>query len=245
MIMIDSWCVYKHTSPSGKVYIGIAKDVKHRWRNKGNGYRGSTRFANAIKKYGWDNFKHEIIFEGLDKETACKKEIELIGFYDSTCPDKGYNLLSGGQCGKHTTETKEKIRNANLGHEVSEKSRKLISEARSIPIICLETKIIYKSAKQASEKMNIYYGSIVKVCLGKAERAGGFHFAKLEDYNNGNIPVFVGSRKNKKRVLCVSTGEIFDSETHAAKKYGVTSQAISHACTGKVSTCCGLLWKNL
>ena len=68
--MNNLWCVYKHTSPSGKVYIGIAKDVKHRWRNNGAGYKGSTRIANAIKKYGWDKLKHEILFQNLTREEA-------------------------------------------------------------------------------------------------------------------------------------------------------------------------------
>ena len=72
------WSVYKHTSPSGKVYIGIAKDVRHRWRNNGNGYRGSTRIWYAIQKYGWDNFLHEIVAENLTRDEACEMEIALI-----------------------------------------------------------------------------------------------------------------------------------------------------------------------
>ena len=136
----NCWCVYKHTSPSGKVYIGIAKDIKHRWRNKGSGYKGSTRIANAIKKYGWDNIKHEILFSELTKEDACQKEIELIKIFKSTDPAFGYNLLSGGQCGLHSEETKEKIKKSNMGHPVSESVRKRLSVVHSVPIICLDTK---------------------------------------------------------------------------------------------------------
>lgn len=49
----QTWCVYMHTSPSNKVYIGITCDVKHRWRSNGEGYKGGTRIYYAIKKYGW------------------------------------------------------------------------------------------------------------------------------------------------------------------------------------------------
>ena len=68
------WCVYMHTSPSNKVYIGITCDVKHRWRNHGEGYKGGTRIYYAIRKYGWENFKHEILFTNLTREEAFSKE---------------------------------------------------------------------------------------------------------------------------------------------------------------------------
>ena len=75
------YVVYKHTNKfNGKVYIGItSRSVKRRWGNNGKQYLyDNSRFANAIQKYGWDNFEHEILFEGLSKKEACQKEIELI-----------------------------------------------------------------------------------------------------------------------------------------------------------------------
>lgn len=33
-----SWCVYKHTSPSGKVYIGISSNISIRWSRSGFRY---------------------------------------------------------------------------------------------------------------------------------------------------------------------------------------------------------------
>jgi len=51
--------IYKHTSPTGKCYIGQTVDIKNRW--KPSAYRQCKKFHNAIKKYGWENFTHEII----------------------------------------------------------------------------------------------------------------------------------------------------------------------------------------
>ncbi len=88
--------VYKHTSPYGKVYIGITcKKPERRWL-KGYGYRKNKHFHDAIEKYGWDNFKHELIFSGLSQDDAYKKEVELIAKYNSNNKLYGYNISSGG-----------------------------------------------------------------------------------------------------------------------------------------------------
>ena len=72
------YIVYKHTSPDNKVYIGITRmNLKKRWAN-GKGYPHNKHFTGAINKYGWNNFKHEILFENLTKHEASDKERELI-----------------------------------------------------------------------------------------------------------------------------------------------------------------------
>lgn len=93
------YCVYKHTSPSGKVYIGITSQKPvQRWQN-GKGYRNNPYFNKAIQKYGWDSFRHEILFVDLTQEEAANKEKELIELYKSTNPLYGYNISSGGEGG--------------------------------------------------------------------------------------------------------------------------------------------------
>ena len=68
-----TWYVYKHTSPSNKVYIGITSQKPiYRWRN-GLGYNTQQYFWRAIQKYGWENFTHEVLFEGLSIEDAKTK----------------------------------------------------------------------------------------------------------------------------------------------------------------------------
>ena len=63
------WCVYKHTNKTnGKVYIGkTCRKPEYRW-NEGKGYIYQRHFWNAINKYGWDNFEHEILIKDLDAE---------------------------------------------------------------------------------------------------------------------------------------------------------------------------------
>ena len=90
--MNNDYCVYKHTTPNGMVYIGITnQEPEERWLN-GRGYKQNPSFFNAILLYGWANIKHEIICSGISKETASQKEKELIQIYHSNESEHGFNL---------------------------------------------------------------------------------------------------------------------------------------------------------
>lgn len=131
------YVVYKHTSPNGKCYIGITRQKPEtRWRKDGSGYIGNTYIYNAIKKYGFENFQHEILYTGLTKEEAEQKEIELIAYYKSDNRDFGYNIEHGGNSvGKLSEETKRKIAYANQNRslETREKLRKAML-GKKLPI---------------------------------------------------------------------------------------------------------------
>ena len=129
------YVVYKHTNKiNGKVYIGQTCNVAERWRSGGKNYFGSVRFFSAIKKYGWENFTHEVLYSNLNKEAADILEIELIQKYNSI--ENGYNLAAGGHSPlteyslkkmsdslrrgylEHP-ERKEKIRKSRLGKKAA------------------------------------------------------------------------------------------------------------------------------
>lgn len=112
--------VYCHTNKlNGYRYIGITcQEPSTRWGYNGNNYKQSQPyFAAAINKYGWNNFTHEILYNGLTVEEAHKKEIELIKKYNTYAYDpdsKGYNLTRGGFGGVKylTEEARRKATNA-------------------------------------------------------------------------------------------------------------------------------------
>ena len=105
---METYCVYKHTAPNKKVYIGItSKKPQRRWNN-GNGYRENPYFYKAICKYGWENIAHEILFFDLSSEEAQQKERELIKQYHSFDRKYGYNLTTGGEAGKEHSESSKR-----------------------------------------------------------------------------------------------------------------------------------------
>ena len=131
--MNERWCVYKHQTPSGKVYIGItSQKAENRWGH-GNGYRRNNYFYSAIKKYGWENITHEVLFEDLDKQSAELKEVELIALYKSNDKRYGYNLTSGGESGTHPNEeARRRLSEAHIGVSngpCSEERKRRISQA--------------------------------------------------------------------------------------------------------------------
>ena len=67
----NKWCVYTHTNKiNGKKYVGQTCQIpEKRWKN-GNGYKRNPYFYNAIQKYGWDNFEHQILASDLTLEEA-------------------------------------------------------------------------------------------------------------------------------------------------------------------------------
>ena len=112
---MGDWLVYCHRNKlNGKCYVGVTGQLpEQRWRN-GKGYVGSTKFWNAIKKYGWDGFEHEILESHLDFQRACDLERFWIRELDSV--ENGYNSQYGGMdyC-RHSAETRRKISESHLG----------------------------------------------------------------------------------------------------------------------------------
>lgn len=203
---IGNFTLYIHTNKiNNKKYIGITQQKpEKRWQN-GFGYIKCPLFYNAIKKYGWDNFKHEIILQGLDKETACKIEIELIRFYKSNQREYGYNISNGGECNwlglHHSKETKEKmsIAKKNMSKESRLKnaqSHKGLLAGNKNPmygksgalspvsrkIICLNDSTIFDSIADAGRKLNVHTSHVSSVCKNKLNHVGGYRFMYLEDY---------------------------------------------------------------
>lgn len=169
----NGYYVYIHKNIiNKKVYIGItSQEPNQRWRN-GTNYYGNEYFNRAIKKYGWDKgFEHIILFEGLTKNEAERREIELIAFYDSTNKDKGYNIENGGNStGKHSEETKRKIsesQKGKLNHMYGQTGEK---NSRSKKVICLTDGKIYASAYEAGKSVGIK--SVDSCCRGEKKSAG-------------------------------------------------------------------------
>ena len=207
------YCVYIHTTPCGKVYIGITgQDVSSRWRN-GHGYKKNSYFWKAIEKYGWQNIKHEILFDNITKEEAEAKEIELIKQYGSTDYLKGYNIDNGGNSiGKRSEATKKKISMKNSGKIRTLEMRQKMSAIKS---------------GRGNQNFGKHFTEEHRRKIGDAQRGGKHPFAKA----------VVQLSKDGEEI------KTYPSTTVAEMETGIKHGSISSACKGKLHTAGGYVWR--
>ena len=127
--------IYKITNTiNGKIYVGLHKSEKFDESYWGSG----IHIQRAIKKYGKENFKREILewCETIDKIVA--QEIYWIETLDARNPEIGYNIAGGGLGSAGLTwseESKEKLRRYRgqlsplWGRKLSDEHRRHLSDS--------------------------------------------------------------------------------------------------------------------
>lgn len=231
------YVVYKHTSPSGKVYIGItSRKPEERWRC-GRGYRRHTRFGGAIQKYGWENFKHEILAENLSADEAKNAEMEFIKLYNSTNSKFGYNATLGGDgCSGclPSEESRQKmskhhvdIRGANnpmFGRNHTPEARRKMSETKK---------------RLFAEGVLVQPKKLRKPKMSEAERRA-LHSERMSGENNPSygkgLPVAQFSQDG--RFI-----RAYQTAREAERETGVDHTVISRCCKNKQKTAGGFCWK--
>jgi group I intron endonuclease len=143
--------IYKATNKiNGKNYIGRTSYDKlykrissHVWYSKHK--NSNIPFANALRKYGKDQFEWKILEECKNTDMG-QREIYWI---DKIKPE--YNVTLGGDGGRYGRKCPE---NVKLATKI----------ANSKPVIDTRTGIIYESATEASKILGISRSSISRSC---------------------------------------------------------------------------------
>lgn len=242
--MKENYCVYKHTSPSGKVYIGITmQEVKKRWRN-GLGYKKNKFFYRAIQKYGWENIKHEILFSGLSEKEAKQKEIELIALYKSNYSKHGYNQTLGGEGCKGYKFTEDQKR------RLSEIQKQMVKDGKNRIIERNRSEKQIEYSRKNLQKMHDYIRNNPDFCknrksyVGKGNPNYGKHASEetkkiWHEQRAGRTLTFEWRKKISensaaaKPVRCLETNTVFPSVRKCADWLGLKGcQMIRNSCNG-------------
>lgn len=221
-------------SENDKMYVGVTtKGYEHRFSNhkyqsRKNG-RCSALYA-AMRKHGDEKFSVELLEVCHSFEHMNERERHWIKELDTMSPN-GYNLTDGGDAGVLVPESMEKVRAKLIGKPISEKTRQAVIDSWNNP----ESRA--RRLESIKEAMN---RPEVKEQTGARQRGvkkSASHVAAL--------------RKAKAvKVLCVSTGHVFDAMTDAVqwvRGLGVYTKAnnakICRACTSEEYTAYGYRWK--
>ncbi len=235
-----------------KVYIGQTiqpfqkrKDAHIYELRKGT--KTNRKFQNAWNKYGEENFKFEVI-ERCRKSELNHRERYYVNKYNSYC--NGYNLTTGGQKNfkhSHNEGTKEKL--SKIGkilwkdeeHREKMMQRPIYSgnkAPRAIKVICINDKKVFGCMVEAAEYYGITKSQVSECCLentaytGLNETGRKLEFAYYEESKNYQLKNTVHCNE-KIKVICLTTGETFNSAREGAKKYNTNVSGILRNCRGE------------
>lgn len=231
--------IYKITNKiDNKSYIGqTTVGFEKRYHNNVLKYTHNRHLKSAIKKYGINNFIFnncvDIAFSEIELNI---KEKVWINLYD--CYSVGYNLTMGGEGVKglpkelHGMYGVHRYNKDNpfYGKKHTEKVKKVIGESMSKRVGELNPN--YGNGNKIAGKNNPMYGISPKDRMDK--KTYNQWLEKKKELSTGiNNP-------NAKKIINLTTGEIFDYIKDAIKVYGEI--AISACCRGKCKTAGKCKW---
>lgn len=212
---------------NNKIYVGSSVNLPSRkyehFKKLSNNVHHNAHLQNSYNKYSKENFVFQVVeYINIIEDRQELKNIllEREQYYINTLQPQ-YNIrpiaVSCAGCKKskdtckkivvsrknnnkewHTQETKEKIRNANKGHEVTQETKEKIKQYRigkkqtqetkekikntlknrpaknRKKVINITTNKIFDSITQASKFYNISDKYIIQVCKGVRKHAGGY-----------------------------------------------------------------------
>ena len=210
-----------------KSYIGQVynRTPEQRWKSDGKGYitgKQDHKFTRAIKKYGWDNFNHEIIgiVEADTKEQLIldldEWEKYYIDKYDSF--HNGYNSTTGGGNGFRSEETRQKISDGLKGKSKTEEHIKHMSEG-------LKGRKSWTKGKHHSEETK----HKISESLKGRERSDDFKQKISNVTKNEKNP-------RAKTIICLNTQQIFLTVKNAVEWCHGQQSDISRCCQGKLKS---------
>ena len=219
--------IYKITNKvNNKVYIGQSVDIFQRWKeHKSYAFCEKRECYNnhlycAIRKYGLENFKFQII-EECNKDELDVKEQYWIKYYDSINPNKGYNLVLSNQTANHQNL---KVKQYDLnGNYIA----------------------TFNSFREAERCTGADHTLISRCCdKTKGNRMAGNYQWCLENESLDGYKYQSVKKRIGRFGLDGTFIEEYSSIKEAADRMGVKSQSISNALKHGYKSC-GFIWKKL
>lgn len=194
-------CIYKFTSPSGRVYVGQTVDLYSRYISHSKMYGNSSPVLyKSFKKYGFENHIFEVI-EECEISQLSERERYWQEYYDTVKSGLNCKYTSTkDRTGKLSYETRRKIGDAQIG------------------------KLNHRYGKSLPKHLNPMYGkkhteeSRRKMSLsGRGKKKSNITKSRMsESKKGGKNPMYGVLPKVARLVLDLETGIYYDSIKEAA-----------------------------
>lgn len=149
-------------------------------------YVGATRQTLSRRRWAkypfeiLDDYRWELLAEVDNENQMYELEKYFIKHFDTI--QNGLNKSTGGKGGttgvKQSPELIERRIAGHRGRKNTAETKAKMSESspRKKPVICLETGVMFDSARSAANIMKLDYKKISLVAQGKRRSTGGFRF---------------------------------------------------------------------
>lgn len=215
------WTIYCHTNKvDGKKYVGCtSKTLSGRFGKNGKEYIAKKqKFGQAIEKYGWDSFTHEILAQTNVQEEAEELEVAMIEQYKTTQDEFGYNITKGG----------------------------CIPIAKEVYCYSTKGEFIgkYKNAIEASIITQTHPSTIIGCCRKRHKTANNFIWSYNENESfdlDKHIP-FSGERRVSQYTRNGEYINTYNSAKEAEQATSALRSKICECCRGRRNTAGGFKW---
>lgn len=147
--------IYKITNLiNGDLYVGkTAKGLPSRIKTHKESYKSSQTYIHrAMKKYGFVNFKFEVLEHITDITCINDRERYWISYLDCLAP-KGYNMTLGGE-GGDTSSSENWIKGMESRKSLAGENNPMYGRSRAGTVVSRETGVKISKAQSSNWNLN-------------------------------------------------------------------------------------------
>ena len=245
---------------NNKFYIG-----QHQTDNIDDNYFGSGyAIKRAIKKYGKENFKKEILAFANSQEELNELENSILNnhYQDDDC----YNLIAGGNHPGCSEETRQKMSEIAKNRIVSEKTKRIHSEQskkmwknpehkQKMSQMMKQRYQNIEERKKTGELSKEFYKNhpdIQQKCIDAMHKGSRQYWSDeknrkkfSESIKGEKHPQYGAKCKRARKIVCITTNEQFDCIADAARKYQLCPSSITDNCKHRIKKVKGYIFEYL
>lgn len=247
--------IYMITNPNGRVYVGKSVDIKKRWRKyKRLNCKLQTKLYRSLIKYGVDNHRFEIL-EMCEESMLSEREL-YYGLAYNCISEDNLNCIIGEEKKIFSEETKEILRQRNLGKKLSEGHKNKISQANKGRVCSTKGKSLSEEhKKKISEANKIVWKHKPKLEKVKKEKV---KYVMPECRKQSLRELYLNTKRSDSDRLKISQGQLKKIEQYdmygvyirdwtgikvAGESLNICTASISSCLRGKTKKAGNYIWK--